>query len=148
MIFVFKDGTGYQEFPKPGPDASPNFEVTGDAERRILAGEVWRLTPDASGVEFPPPEEAEAIVAARELERERRGLNPTRLQVRLALAEEGALAAVDEAVSGSNVETEEMWAAAMKVRRDGPLTDQLKALMGWTDEFVDDLFRVAMTKEP
>ena len=67
MIYVFKDGSGYQQFPEPGPDSKPYLEVSGDVEQRILSGEPFRLIDFANGVEFIPPAElaAEALSAAK-----------------------------------------------------------------------------------
>jgi hypothetical protein len=67
MIYVFKDGSGYQQFPEPGPSSKPYLSVSGPAEDRILAGEPYRLIDFGNAVEFLTPQEigAEALAKAK-----------------------------------------------------------------------------------
>lgn len=65
MIYVFKDDSGYQKFPEPGPDSPAYIEVSGTAEDRILAGERYRLINDGEGIEFLTPQEVEAEALAQ-----------------------------------------------------------------------------------
>lgn len=60
MIYVFKDESGYQQFPEPGPGAPPYLEVSGEAEQRILNGESYRITGNGQSVEFLAVSEIEA----------------------------------------------------------------------------------------
>lgn len=60
MLYLFKDGSGYQTFPEPGPDSKPYLTLDGVAEQRILAGDPYRLIDDGHAVEFLTPQEIEA----------------------------------------------------------------------------------------
>lgn len=60
MLYLFKDGSGYQTFPAPGPDSKPYLTLDGVAEQRILAGDPYRLANDGNAVEFLAPQEIEA----------------------------------------------------------------------------------------
>lgn len=60
MIYVFKDDSGYQEFPKPSPNSKPYLEVAGTAEERILNGDRYRINDAGNAVIFLEPSEIEA----------------------------------------------------------------------------------------
>lgn len=79
MIYLFKDGTGYQTFPEPGPDSKPFLSVSGSAEQRILAGDPYRLIDDGNAVEFLAPQEIEAEQLAKAKAEKREQINAWRL---------------------------------------------------------------------
>ena len=64
MIYVFKNGNGYQSYPKPDPDGPAYLEVSGTTEQRIRAGEPYRLIDFGNGIEFLTPQEIEAEALA------------------------------------------------------------------------------------
>ena len=64
MIYVFKDGSGYQEFPTP-KDMTRFLAVDGTTEQRIKAGDRYRLLNDGDVLEFLSPQEVNAEALAK-----------------------------------------------------------------------------------
>ncbi len=69
----------------------------------------------------------------------------TMRQARLALAQAGLLAAVEDWVAQAEASVQIEWEYATEIRRDWPPVVEFSAAKGMTDEQVDDLFALART---
>jgi hypothetical protein len=67
----------------------------------------------------------------------------TPLQATRALLQAGFLDAVEVAVAAADRETQLAWAKATAFERNSPFVLDMKAVLGWTDEQVDQLFILA-----
>lgn len=147
MIYVFKDGSGYQQFPEPNASTAPYIEVTGDDEARILAGDPYNVDAAQNMVTFPTPEEVEAERAAAELEAERARMVVSRFQARAALHGAGLLASAESAIAGADELAQMAWQDAQEFRRNSPTVAAIAGSLGLTEAQLDDLFRQAATIE-
>lgn len=147
MIYVYKDGTGWQAFPEPNASVTPYIEVTGDDEARILAGDPYRVDSTQTTVTFPPLAEIEAEQAAAALEAERAGMIVSRFQARAALYSAGLLALAEAEISQGSDLAQMAWADAQEFRRNSPTVAAIAGALSLTDEQLDDLFRQAKTIE-
>ena len=66
-------------------------------------------------------------------------------QARLALSQQGKLAAVNTAVAAADDATKITWEFALSVDRNSPLVATLGAAVSLTDSQIDDLFILAAT---
>ena len=114
---------------------NPEDPETQQLYARIMAGE--------AGIIAPAVEPDPAVLLSQERER----MNPSRLQCRLAMLELGVLEEAESAVAQADQVTREAWAAAQYFRRLSPLVIAMIAALDWTEEFTDDLCRLALTKE-
>ncbi len=147
MLYVFKDGSGFQAFPAPGINSKPYIEVSGSDEGRLLAGEPYRVNATMNVVEFPPLEEVEAERAAEALEAERAAMVVSRFQARAALMGSGLLATADAAIQGADEMAKLAWADAQEFRRNSPLVAAIAAQLGMDEIQLDYLFRQAANIE-
>lgn len=147
MIYIFKDGSGWQAFPAPNASANPYIEVTGEDEARILAGDPFNVDAPQNTVTFPTQAEVEAEQAAAELEAERASMNVSRFQARAALHNAGLLASAESTISGADDLAQLAWADAQEFRRNSPTVVAIAGALSLTDEQLDDLFRAAKTIE-
>lgn len=134
--------------PAPAPEDATEIPLAlhdemiaaRDAGKQIDAGPGGLpVAIDPPATPEPSPEEA--------LQAEREAMQPSRLQCRLAMIEEGVLDQAEAAVAAADQITQEAWAAAQYFRRLSPLVLGMIANLGWAEEFADDLFRLALTKE-
>lgn len=147
MIYLFKDGSGYQQFPEPAPGSSPYLEVTGTTEQRILNGDRYRLVSNGEVIEFPTQAEIDAEDAAAALAAERASLVVSRFQARAALLQNNLLDTAAGAIAQADAMSQLAWEDAQEFRRNSPLVASIGGALGLTDEQLDDLFRLAKTIE-
>jgi hypothetical protein len=147
MIYLFKDGSGYQQFPEPAPGSSPYLEVTGTTEQRILNGDRYRLVSNGEVIEFSTQAEIDAEDAAAALAAERASLVVSRFQARAALLQNNLLDTAAGAIAQADAMSQLAWEDAQEFRRNSPLVASIGGALGLTDEQLDDLFRLAKTIE-
>ena len=147
MIYLFKDGSGYQQFPEPAPGSSPYLEVTGTTEQRILNGDRYRLVSNGEVIEFPPQAEIDAEDAAAALAAERASMVVSRFQARAALLQNNLLDTASGAIAQADAMSQLAWEDAQEFRRNSPLVISIGGALSLTDEQLDDLFRLAKTIE-
>lgn len=147
MIYLFKDGSGYQKFPEPGPDSKPYLEITGNTEQRILDGDRYRLVSEGEAIEFLTQTEIDAEEAEAALTAERASMVVSRFQARAALLENDLLASAESAIANSDAMTQLVWADAQEFRRNSPTVAAIASILSLSDEQLDDLFRQAKTIE-
>ena len=147
MIYLFKDGSGYQQFPEPAPGSSPYLEVTGTTEQRILNGDRYRLVSNGEVIEFPAQAEIDAEDAAAALAAERASLVVSRFQARAALLQNNLLDTASGAIAQADAMSQLAWEDAQEFRRNSPLVISIGGALSLTDEQLDDLFRLAKTIE-
>ncbi len=147
MLYVFKDGSGFQAFPAPGINSQPHIEVSGADEDRLLAGEPYRVNATMNVVEFPPLEEVEAEQAAAALEAERAAMVVSRFQARAALMGSGLLATADAEIQAADEMAKLAWADAQEFRRNSPLVAAIAVKLGMDEIQLDYLFRQAANIE-
>ena len=147
MIYLFKDGSGYQQFPEPAPGSSPYLEVTGTTEQRILNGDRYRLVSNGEVIEFPAQAEIDAEDAAAALAAERASMVVSRFQARAALLQNNLLDTASGAIAQADAMSQLAWEDAQEFRRNSPLVNSIGGALSLTDEQLDDLFRLAQTIE-
>ena len=147
MIYLFKDGSGYQQFPEPAPGSSPYLEVTGTTEQRILNGDRYRLVSNGEVIEFPAQAEIDAEDAAAALAAERASMVVSRFQARAALLQNNLLDTASGAIAQADAMSQLAWEDAQEFRRNSPLVNSIGGALSLTDEQLDDLFRLAKTIE-
>ena len=147
MIYLFKDGSGYQQFPVPDPDGKPFIEVEGDVEARILNGDRYRLVSNGEVIEFPAQAEIDAEDAAAALAAERASMVVSRFQARAALLQNNLLDTASGAIAQADAMSQLAWEDAQEFRRNSPLVTSISGALSLTDEQLDDLFRLAQTIE-
>jgi len=147
MIYLFKDGIGYQQFPEPAPGSSPYLEVTGTTEQRILNGDRYRLVSNGEVIEFPTQAEIDAEDAAAALAAERASMVVSRFQARAALLQNNLLDTASGAIAQADAMSQLAWEDAQEFRRNSPLVNSIGGALSLTDEQLDDLFRLAQTIE-
>ena len=147
MIYLFKDGSGYQQFPEPAPGSSPYLEVTGTTEQRILNGDRYRLVSNGEVIEFPAQAEIDAEDAAAALAAERASMVVSRFQARAALLQNNLLDTASGAIAQADAMSQLAWEDAQEFRRNSPLVISIGGALSLTDEQLDDLFRLAKTIE-
>ena len=147
MIYLFKDGSGYQQFPEPAPGSSPYLEVTGTTEQRILNGDRYRLVSNGEVIEFPAQAEIDAEDAATALAAERASMVVSRFQARAALLQNNLLDTASGAIAQADAMSQLAWEDAQEFRRNSPLVISIGGALSLTDEQLDDLFRLAKTIE-
>ena len=147
MIYLFKDGSGYQQFPEPAPGSSPYLEVTGTTEQRILNGDRYRLVSNGEVIEFPTQAEIDAEDAAAALAAERASMVVSRFQARAALLQNNLLDTASGAIAQADAMSQLAWEDAQEFRRNSPLVNSIGGALSLTDEQLDDLFRLAQTLE-
>ena len=64
-------------------------------------------------------------------------------QARLALLQAGLLSAVEAAIPNMGQAAQIEWEYRSYVRRDNVLVNEVKTLLGWTDQQMDELFVLA-----
>ena len=96
----------------------------------------------AEGNEPLPPD---TLTPEEILENERNSMVCSRFQALAALHLAGLLEPVETAIASADTITQLAWANALEFRRNSPTIASLGALIGMTDEQLDDLFRTAMT---
>jgi len=147
MIYLYKDGSGYQQFPEPGEDSRPYLEVTGTTEQRILNGDRYRLVSNGEVIEFPTQAEIDAEDAAAALAAERASMVVSRFQARAALLQNNLLDTASGAIAQADAMSQLAWEDAQEFRRNSPLVNSIGGALSLTDEQLDDLFRLAKTIE-
>jgi len=147
MIYLFKDGSGYQQFPEPAPGSSPYLEVTGTTEQRILNGDRYRLVSNGEVIEFSTQAEIDAEDAAAALAAERASMVVSRFQARAALLQNNLLDTASGAIAQADAMSQLAWEDAQEFRRNSPLVNSIGGALSLTDEQLDDLFRLAKTIE-
>ena len=147
MIYLFKDGSGYQQFPEPAPGSSPYLEVTGTTEQRILNGDRYRLVSNGEVIEFSTQAEIDAEDAAAALAAERASMVVSRFQARAALLQNNLLDTASGAIAQADAMSQLAWEDAQEFRRNSPLVASIGGALSLTDEQLDDLFRLAKTIE-
>ena len=145
MFYIFKDGSGYQQFPEPAPGSAPYFEVDGNTETRILNGDPWGLNGSANAVVFLDPLDVQAQQDADALTAEREGMIVSAFQAYEALAQAGLLDTAEAAIAGAGATANRAWNKAQNFERNSNLVAAIAGQLGLTDERVDDLFRQAKT---
>lgn len=90
-------------------------------------------------------EEQIAQYEANKLAEARSRMSCTARQARLALAIGGNLALVESAVAAAGELAQVEWEYANEIERNSALIDSLTVGLGWTGEFVDELFTLAVT---
>lgn len=88
------------------------------------------------GMSIDTPEPAPVITVPQSV---------TPRQARLALSQQGKLAAVNTAVAAADDATKITWEFALSIDRTSPLVATLGAAIGLTDSQIDDLFILAAT---
>ena len=145
MIYVFKDGSGYQSSPAPDPSGKPYIEVAGANEAHIKGGGPWALSEDATAIVLIDPAEAQAQKAIEALAAEREGMIVSAFQAYEALAQAGLLDTAEAAIAGAGATANRAWNKAQNFERNSNLVAAIAGQLGLTDEQVDDLFRQAKT---
>jgi len=145
MIYVFKDGSGYQSFPAPDPAGKPYIEVVGLNESHIKGGGPWALNEDATAIVLLDPAEVQAQQDAEALTEEREGMIVSAFQAYEALAQAGLLDTAEAAIAGAGATANRAWNKAQNFERNSNLVAAIAGQLGLTDEQVDDLFRQAKT---
>jgi hypothetical protein len=117
-------GKGFRCLPVEDvrPEAGPD-EILDGPENVVQADKVvrtWTARP------APPP------------------LRVSMAQARVALSAAGLLASVDALVTGrGDAAMQQAWEYGSEVTRDGAMVAAISQALGWSDAFVDDLFRQA-----
>lgn len=147
MIYVFKDGSGFQKFPEPNAQSKPFLEISGTDEQKIITGSRYRMINSGEAIEFLTQAEIEAEDAETALTAERASMVVSRFQARAALLNAGLLSAAEAAISNSDAFTQLAWADAQEFRRNSPTVAALAPVLNLNDKQLDDLFRQAATIE-
>lgn len=127
--------------PKPTP-SGPYKAIARDGVAQDALGnwvEAWKEVDM-----FSSQEEIDAYEAREAAERRSKHRCSPR-QARLALAANGSLTALQEAVQASGDAARIEWEYATEIERSSPLIAGVAAGMGWTEEDLDALFELAVT---
>lgn len=87
---------------------------------------------------------AQETSAAVLLEKERDRMEATKLQARQALHLSGDLAAAEAVVAAADVSVQMAWADMNVIKRRSQMMMNFQAVLGWDDDKIDALFRIAM----
>jgi len=68
------------------------------------------------------------------------------MQIRLALNELGLRTTIENAVDSGSQDLKDMWEFASEFKRDYPIIEELSVSLGFTEEQVNNIFRLASTK--
>lgn len=146
MVYVFKDNSGYQSFPRPSGE-KPFFEVTGTAEQRILNGDHYVVNEAKDDVTFLSASEVEAQQAAEALEAERKRMAVSAFQALQALDDFNYLDAAEAAIAQADAKSQRAFNKATEFRRNSPTVQAIADTVGISESQLDELFRHAKTIE-
>ena len=130
-----------------GPLPSDAVAISREAHQALLEGQAAGMVIRAGDEGAPYLAERPRPSPEDQLQADREAMKPSRLQLRLAMIELGVLAQAEAAVSQADQVTQEAWAAAQYFRRLSPLVLAMISALGWTEEYTDNLCRLALTKE-
>lgn len=132
----------------PKPDVGDHEVARPNGVEQDITGnwvEAWAVAPMFTDNEEATAEEQIAQYEANKLAEARSRMSCTARQARLALAIGGNLALVESAVAAAGELAQVEWEYANEIERNSALIDSLTVGLGWTSEFVDELFTLAVT---